>query len=221
MLGWASMLRTRRLDEAARARALETIERNARAEARLIEELYDVSQILAGTLRLEELEVELCPAVAAAVEAARPAAEAKGVALSAALDDGAGSIAGDPTRLRQVLHELCANAVRATPRGGRVAVRLGRAGAMAEIAVRDTGRGIAADRLPHLFDALSGGGAPLRGRLGVGLAVARHLVEAHGGEIGAESAGEGRGATFTIRLPLLSTSSGRWTAGCGGDEPTP
>ena len=210
MLGWASMLRTRRLDEGARARALEIIERNARAEARLIEGLLDVSRMMTGTLRLEVIEVELCPAVAAAVESVRPAADAKEITLSATLDDTSGSVAGDPCRLRQVLHELCANAIRATPRGGRVAVRLARVGHEAEIAVSDTGRGIRADLLPHLFDGFpcAEAGAPGRGSLGVGLSIARHLVEAHGGAIVAESAGEGRGATFTLRLPLLPAE---WT----------
>jgi signal transduction histidine kinase len=218
MLGWTSMLRTRRLDEAARTRALEVIERNARAEARLIDGLLDVSRMMTGTLRLEVMEVELCPAVAAAVESVRPAAEAKEIALSATLADTSGSVAGDPGRLRQVLHELCANAIRATPRGGRVGVHLVRVGPEAEIAVRDTGRGIRADLLPHLFASFPGveraaadrhaAGAPCRGSLGVGLSIARHVVEAHGGAIVAESAGEGQGATFTLRLPLLPAE---WT----------
>jgi signal transduction histidine kinase len=203
MLGWASMLRTRRLDEAARARALETIERNARAEARLIEDLLDVSRMLTGTLRLDVMEVELCPAVAAVIEAARPAADAKEIVLAAALDDTAGSVAGDPVRLRQVVSELCANALRATARGGRVCVQLARRGADAELTVSDTGRGIRAECLPDLFDGFSRAGASTHGRLGVGLRLARHLVEAHGGAITAASPGEGRGAIFTVRLPRL------------------
>jgi signal transduction histidine kinase len=202
MLGWASMLRTRRLDETARARALETIERNARIEARLIEDLLDVSQMLTGSLRLSVIEVDICPAVSAVLEAARPDADAKAIALSAALDDTAGSVAGDPGRLRQVLHELLANAVRATPRGGRIGVRLARVGPGVEIAVSDTGRGIRADVLPHLFDGFPRAGAARHGGLGMGLCLVRHLVEAHGGGVVAESAGEGHGATFTVRLPL-------------------
>lgn len=202
MLGWASMLRTRRLDEAARERALETIERNARVQARLIDDLLDVSQMLTQKLRIEVSEVEICPAVAAVIEAARPAAQAKTIALSAALDDAAGAVAGDPRRLRQVLHELLANALRATPQGGRVGVRLARAGSRVEIAVSDTGRGIHADLLPHLFEGFPRAGAR-PGGLGVGLSLVRHLVEAHGGAVLAESAGEGHGATFTVRLPRL------------------
>ncbi len=119
------------------------------------------------------IEVELCPAVAAVVEAARPAADAKSIALSAALDETAGSIAGDRGRLRQALHELIANALRATPRGGHVGVRLSHTGAVAEIAVSDTGRGIRADLLPHLFDGFPRAGATRHGSLGVGLAIVR------------------------------------------------
>ena len=208
MLGWASMLRTRRLDEAARAQALETIERNARAEARMIEDLLDVSSMMTGTLRLDVMEVELCPAVAAVVEAVRPAADAKAIALSATLDEQAGAVAGDPARLRRLLHELCANAVRATSRNGRVEVRLSRCGTEAEIAVADSGRGIRPDLLPRIFDGFletdgDPGGAGRRGCLGVGLSIVRHLVEAHGGSVSAESPGEGKGATFTVHLPLL------------------
>jgi signal transduction histidine kinase len=216
MLGWASMLRTRRLDESARARALETIERNARAEARMIEDLLDVTSMMTGTLRLDVMEVELCPAVAAVVEAVRPAADAKAISLSAMLDETAGAVAGDPTRLRQLLHELCANAVRATPRSGRVEVRLSRRSAEAEIAVVDSGRGIRADLLPRIFEGFAGAdseaqrGAARRGCLGVGLSIVRHLVEAHGGTVVAESPGEDRGATFTVRLPLLPAE---WTGG--------
>jgi signal transduction histidine kinase len=155
--------------------------------------------------------VELCPLVAAALEAARPSAEAAAVALSAALDDDAGAVAGDPSRLRQALLELIANAVRATGRGGRVGVRLGRSGGHAELSVSDTGQGIRPDLLPHLFDGFPRAGAVRahRGSLGMGLAIVRHLVEAHGGAISAESAGEGRGATFTIRLPLLVPAAER------------
>ncbi len=211
MLGWASMLRTRRLDEAAQTRALETIERNARAEAKLIDDLLDLSRMLSGTLRLELTEAGLCPLVLAEVEAARPAAEAKGVSLSAAIDEATGVVAGDPGRIRQVIRELLANAVRATPRGGQVGVRLERAGAFAEIAVRDSGRGIDPQRLPRIFSALEGAwpagqASPPHGSLGVGLSLVRHLVEAHGGAVVAESEGVGRGATFTVRLPLPDPS---------------
>ncbi len=204
MLGWASMLRTRRLDEAARTRALEIIERNARVEARLIEDLLDVSRMLTGTLRLEVIPVELCPTVAAAIEAVRPAAEARGVALAAVLDDGAGSVTGDAARLQQVVHELIENALRATKRGGCVTVQLSRRGADAWITVSDDGRGIRADRLPHLFEGFPRAGTGSHGRLGVGLKLARYIVEAHGGAVQAESAGEGRGATVTVRLPRLA-----------------
>jgi hypothetical protein len=144
VLGWASMLRTQRLDEAARARAVEAIERSARAEARILEELVHASRALAGEVELSVAAVDLPAAVAAAVEAVRPDAEAGAVALSAALDAEGSLVAGDPDLLGKVLRELIANAVRATPRGDTVAVRLARAGTTAEIAVRDTGHGRAA-----------------------------------------------------------------------------
>jgi signal transduction histidine kinase len=201
ILGWASMLRARRLDEPARARAVEIIERNARWQARMIEELLDVSRILTGTLRLEPEELELLPAVAAAVEALRPSAEAAGVALSAALDEEAGAVAADPERLQQVLRELITNAVRCTPRGGRVEVGLARVEGGLRVDVADTGRGLRADELAHLFDRFRRLDAHAHHGLGVGLSIARHLVEAHGGTLSADSPGEGLGATFTVRLP--------------------
>jgi signal transduction histidine kinase len=196
------MLRTRRLDEAARTRALETIERNARAEARLIEDLLDVSRMLTGTLRLDIADVELGATVGSAVEAARPAAVAKGVALTAGFDDDPFHVAGDAARLRQVFEELLANAVRATPRHGTITVRLVRAGEHAEVVVSDDGRGIRPELLPCLFEGFPRAGPARHGSLGMGLAIARHVAEAHGGTLTAESTGEGRGATFTLRLPL-------------------
>jgi signal transduction histidine kinase len=201
MLGWASMLRTRRLDEAARTRALETIERNARTEARLIEDLLDVSRMLTRSLRIEIRELDVRPTIAAAVEASRPSADAKGVALTASLPDDIGTIAGDAARLRQVVEELIANAVRATPPHGHVWVRLSRAGEQAEVVVSDDGRGIRAELLPRVFEGFPRAGPARNGSLGMGLALAHHLVGAHGGTLTAESLGEGRGATFTVRLP--------------------
>jgi signal transduction histidine kinase len=211
VLGWASMLRTHRLDEAAQARAVEAIERSARAEARILDELVQAARALAGEVELCLAAVDLSATVAAAVEAVRPDAEAGQVALSTALDAGGSPVAADADLLGKVLRELIANAVRATPRGGTVTVRLASAGTTTEIAVRDTGCGIAAERLPFLFDGPFAGARARenrRGRLGAGLVVARHLVEAHGGTIDAESAGKDRGATFTVRLPTLPGEPG-------------
>jgi signal transduction histidine kinase len=201
LLGWAALLRARRLDEPARARALDAIERSARAQARLIDELCDASRLLAGALALDPVAVEICPATAEAVEAARPAAEAAGVSLLATLDEEAGTVRGDPRRLAQIVEELLANAVRATPRGGQVELRLDREEAWARITVRDTGRGIAPDRLAEIFDGLRREVRPPLHGLGVGLWIVRALVEAHGGAVEADSPGDGRGATFTVRLP--------------------
>jgi signal transduction histidine kinase len=205
LLGWTTLLESRRLDEAARARALETIARNARLEARMIDDLIDVSRMITGALRLEIAPVEICPAAAAAVEATRAAAAAAGVTLAAELDEEAGSVAADARRIDQILRELLANAVRATPRGGRVELRLARVGAAARITVRDTGRGVRADLLPRIFDGLRRIDRPAPHGLGVGLWIVRHLVEAFGGAVTAESAGEGLGATFTVRLPAHPT----------------
>ncbi|APR86984.1 Two-component hybrid sensor and regulator [Minicystis rosea] len=207
LLGWASLLRARRLDEPARARALETIERNARIQARMIDDLLDVSHLITGTLRVEPAAVEIGPAAASAVEAARPAAEAAGVALAAELDEGAGAIVGDARRIEQIVTELLGNAIRATPRGGRVDLCLARDGGVVRITVRDTGRGIRRDALPQLFDGPHAFDRPAHHGLGVGLWIARHLVEAHGGTIAAESPGEGHGATFTIELPAQPAPS--------------
>jgi signal transduction histidine kinase len=202
LLGWAALLRGRRLDEAAKARALEAIERNARVQARMVEDLVDVSRMITGGLRLEVTEVEICPLVGAAVEAVRAAAEAAGVALAAEVDEAAGTVAGDPRRLDQIVRELLGNAVRVTPRGGRVDLQLAREGRRVRITVRDTGRGIGPDVLPHVFDGLRHIDRPAHHGLGVGLWRVRHLVQAHGGSVVAESAGEGQGATFTVTLPI-------------------
>jgi signal transduction histidine kinase len=201
LLGWASLLCSRRLDEPSRARALETIERNARLQARMIDDLLDVSRLITGSLRLEASPIDICPTAAAAVEATRAAAGSAGVVLAAELDEDAGSVAADVRRIEQILRELLANAVRATPRGGRVELRLARDGAGVRIDVTDTGRGIRAELLPHIFDGLRRIDRPAHHGLGVGLWLVRRLVEAHGGTVTAESAGDGRGATFTVRLP--------------------
>ena len=203
LLCWSSLLASERLDAGARARALETIARNARLQARMLDDLLDVSRLISGSLALDRVEADLCPAVAAAAEASRPLAEAAGVALSAELDDRVGAAMLDTRRLDQIVRELIANAVRATPREGRVSVRLARDGDAAHIAVHDTGCGVRPDALPHLFEGLAPAARPARHGLGVGLWIARRLAELHGGTLTAESPGEGLGATFTVRLPLL------------------
>lgn len=203
LLGWASLLQNRRLDEAGRARALTTIVRNARVQARMLEDLLDVSRMITGGLRLglDPVAVEICPAVAAAVESVRPLAEEAGVILGAELDESAGAVLAEPRRLDQMVRELVTNAVRATPRAGSIDVTLSSEEGFAVIRVRDTGRGIPRETLPHVFDGLRRIDRPAPHGLGVGLWIVRHLAEAFGGTVRAESEGEGRGATFTLRLP--------------------
>ena len=207
MFGWTRALRDGRLDPDRRERALESIERNTRLLAQLIEDLLDVSRIVSGKLTLDLQPTPLVPVVQAAIEAVQHAAIEKGVALDVALDEGGVLVAGDTTRLQQVVWNLLTNAVKFTPAGGRVSVRVARTGPGVEIGVTDTGSGIPADFLPHIFDRFRQVDSTSRrrhGGLGLGLAIVRHLVEMHGGEVRAESAGEGQGATFTITLPVAT-----------------
>jgi signal transduction histidine kinase len=203
LLGWTSLLARKKLDEGATARALDTIARNARLQSRMLDDLLDVSRLISGSLTLDRAPTDLCALVAAAVDARRPTADKEGVALHAELDPHAGSALVDGPRLEQVVRELVKNAIRATPRGGRVNVRLTRDGSAAAVSVDDTGCGIGADVLPRLFEDLTPVARPARHGLGVGLWVARRLVELHGGTVTAESPGEGLGATFTVRIPAL------------------
>jgi two-component system CheB/CheR fusion protein len=204
MLGWVRMLRSGALDEATARRALEVIERNTLLQAHLIEDLLEVSRIVAGTLHLERRPVMVAPAVEAALAAMQPIAEASGVLLESALDEQAGPVRADPARLQQIVWNLVSNAIKFTPSGGRVDVRLARQGSAVEISVRDTGKGMTAEQLPHIFDRFSieHTSTQLQGGLGLGLSIVRHLVELHAGAVRAESAGPGQGATLTVTLPL-------------------
>ncbi|MFL5582291.1 MAG: response regulator [Gemmatimonadaceae bacterium] len=210
ILGWARLLRGGNLPEGAAGGALETIERNAKAQAQLIDELLDVSRIVAGKLRLDTRPVELGRVIEAAVESVRPAARAKNIRLEVELEPLGGPLIGDASRLQQVAWNLLSNAVKFTPEGGRVGVLLRREGPDAQVRVEDTGQGIGAEFLPHVFDRFrqaDGSTTRRHGGLGLGLAIARHLVELHGGAISADSEGEGRGASFTVRLPLAAADS--------------
>jgi PAS domain S-box-containing protein len=208
ILGWAKMLPV--LDDKKRARAAETIERNAAGMARLIDDLLDVSRITSGKLRLDLAVVQLVPVVEAAVDAVLPAAGAKSVQIEQRLDADAGPVHGDPGRLQQVVWNLVTNAVKFTPAGGRVLVSLARRGDQAEIAVKDTGKGIDPAFLPHVFDPFrqaDAGVARGAGGLGLGLSIVKELVELHGGKVHAESEGQGRGATFVVRLPVRAKAT--------------
>jgi PAS domain S-box-containing protein len=210
ILSWSHLLRGGRLEASKAKRAVETIERNARTQARLVDDILDVSRIITGKLRLELHPIAVPAAIEAALEALRPAAEARGIRIRAALDADAGPVSGDPDRLQQVVWNLLSNAIKFTPRGGTVDVRLARVGSAARIEVRDTGQGIKADFLPYVFDRFRQADSTTtraQGGLGLGLAIARHLVELHGGTIHAESAGEGQGATFAVSLPILAVNS--------------
>ncbi len=206
ILGWAHLLRRGQLDEKRAASALETIERNARAQSQLIDDLLDVSRIITGKLRLDVRQIEPGSFIESAIEALRPAAEAKEVRIQKVMDTGVVSVAGDPTRLQQVIWNLLSNAIKFTPKGGRVQIRLERINSHIEIAVSDTGVGIKPEFLPHVFERFRQADQTTtrqHGGLGLGLAIVRHLVELHGGTVHAESQGEGQGATFIVKLPVV------------------
>ncbi|HXE00285.1 MAG TPA: GAF domain-containing sensor histidine kinase [Candidatus Acidoferrum sp.] len=211
VLGWAVTLRTAKLEGETAARALEVIERNARAQSQLIEDLLDISRIATGKLRLDVRLVELRPVVEAALDAVRPAARAKSIELTAKLDPPTGPVYGDPDRLQQVVLNLLTNAIKFTGTGGTVDVSLVRGATDVEIAVTDTGQGIAPEMLPYVFDRFrqaDSSSTRRQGGLGIGLALVKNLAELHGGTAAVESAGTGRGATFRVRLPLPAPE--RW-----------
>lgn len=202
--GWVHMLRSKRVEPPDVERALETIERNTNTQTRLVEELLDVSRIATGKLPLENARVDLYEPVNAALESVRLAAQAKRLELVPELDRDAGSVAGDTERLRQVVSNLLQNAIKFTPAGGRISVALRRDGEDAEIRVTDTGIGIEPDFLPYVFERFrqaDTSAARTHGGLGLGLAIVRYLVEAHGGSVHATSEGRGKGTTFVVRLP--------------------
>ncbi|MEH2444775.1 MAG: PAS domain S-box protein [Nostoc sp.] len=209
ILGWAKLLRTRKFDEASTIRALETIERNAQLQTQLIGDLLDVSRILQGKVNLNLYAVDLRVPIAAALETVHLAAEAKSIEIQTVLSNDIGKVLGDGDRLQQVMWNLLSNAVKFTPTEGRVEVRLEQVGSDAQIQVIDTGKGIIGEFLPYVFDYFRQADAKttrIFGGLGLGLAIVRHIVELHGGTVQAESLGEGQGATFTVRLPLLKNS---------------
>ena len=203
--GWARMLVEGAVAEGQRDKALLTIERNARAQTRLVDDLLDMSRAITGKLRLDLRVVDVADIVRQAVEAAMPAAQARGIDVQMTIAPHMGAIQADPDRLQQIVWNLLSNAVKFTPSGGRVSVTAAPHGHEIAIAVSDTGVGITPEFLPHVFERFrqqEGGSARRFGGLGLGLAIARNLVELHGGSIAVESEGTGRGATFTVRLPV-------------------
>jgi PAS domain S-box-containing protein len=205
ILGWATILRSRRLGAEGAAQGLETIERSARLQAQMIDDLLDMSRIISGKLRLDVQRVDLADVLRAAAETVSPAAAAKDIRMQLVLDPQAGPVGGDPNRLQQVFWNLLSNAIKFTTKGGRVQVLLERIESHVEVSVNDTGEGIEPAFLPHVFDRFRQADATTtrrHGGLGLGLAIAKQVVELHGGTIGATSPGKGRGATFSVALPL-------------------
>ena len=210
ILGWTRLLRSRKLDEKATAHALATIERNAKLQTQLIEDLLDVSRILQGKLSLNVCPVNLPSIIKAAMETVRLAAEAKSIEIQMRFEPGIGQVSGDSTRLQQVVWNLLSNAVKFTPIGGQIEITLEQIGSEAQIQVSDTGKGISPDFLPHVFEYFRQADSTTTrkfGGLGLGLAIVRQLVELHGGTVAVDSPGEGQGAIFTVRLPLRRESA--------------
>lgn len=209
ILAWARMLKLGQLDQQKQATAFEAIERNATAQAQLVEDLLDVSRVVSGKLRLDVRPVAPGPVIAAAVDTLRPSAEARQIRLQLVIDSNPGTVLGDPDRLQQVIWNLVSNAIKFTPKGGRVQISLARVNSHVELTVSDTGRGIPPAALPHVFDRFwqaEVGTERRHGGLGIGLAIVRHLVEAHGGEVQAYSDGADLGSTFVVKLPLMVTA---------------
>lgn len=205
ILGWARMLQSGQTDALIIKKGLETIQRNATIQTQLIEDILDFSRIISGKLRLEVGRVNLAEVIEDAVDVVTPAANAKNIRLQTILDSSA-EVSGDPSRLQQVLWNLLTNAVKFTPKGGRVQIRVERVNSSVEISVSDTGQGISADFLPFVFDRfeqMDKSRTRRSGGLGLGMAITRHIVELHGGTIRVESPGEDMGTTFTVRLPVM------------------
>jgi len=206
VLGYARMLRSGVVNLEKQPRAIETIERNATSLTQIVEDVLDISRIVAGKIRLNVQPVDFPHVVRNAVDSVTPAADARGVRIETVLDPHATPVSGDPERLQQVLWNLLSNAVKFTSRGGKVQVRLGRVDSHVEVSVADTGIGITPEFLPHVFERFRQADASItreRGGLGLGLSIARQLAEMHGGTIDAASGGVGQGATFTLKLPLM------------------
>ncbi len=210
VLGWARMLRSRKIDEATAEHGLQVIERNAESQNQMIQELLDVSRIVTGKLQLEVELMQLMPVIKAAVDSVQHAVEAKSIELDVNFETESALVTGDPERLQQVIWNLLSNAIKFTPKAGHIEVKLERYGSDVRIKVSDTGMGISPDFLPHVFERFrqaDGSTTRAQGGLGLGLAVVRHIIEQHGGTVAAESEGEDRGSTFTVNLPVAAAST--------------
>lgn len=208
ILGWSAMLNLGDIDAKTRDNALKVIERNARSQASIIDDILDVSRIITGKLNIEQRTVDLAPIVHTAVDTLHPAATAKGIKLTVALEQTKSLVTGDPARLQQIVWNLVSNAIKFTPSGGRIAARLTHVDSQLELSVSDTGIGISKPFLPHVFERFRQADSSTtrtHGGLGLGLAIVRHLVELQGGTVMAESEGTGKGSLFRVRLPAAST----------------
>ena len=209
ILGWARLLEDGSLDDTMTQQAVDTIWRNAKAQAQIVDDILDVSRIITGNLYIDLHPIEVAPVVQNAINVVRPTADAKGIRIETQIENIPAMISGDANRLQQVIWNLLSNAVKFTNNGGRVTVKVTQANAAVEIGVTDTGQGISREFMPYVFDRFSQADSTTtrhHGGLGLGLAIARHLVEIHGGTIRAASRGEGQGATFTITLPLIDSN---------------
>jgi signal transduction histidine kinase len=214
IFGWAQILSMDADDPAAVREGIAVIDRNVRLQTQLIEDLLDVSRIISGKVRLDVQAVDLPELLKIAIESVRPAADAKRLRLEQVIDPSAGPVSGDPARLQQVIWNLLTNAIKFTPKEGKIHVMLERINSHVELSVVDTGEGISPAFLPHLFERFSQSDASTtrkHGGLGLGLSIVKNLVELHGGSIRAQSAGEGRGATFVLHIPIRVTKAGRDT----------
>ncbi|HEV7474972.1 MAG TPA: response regulator [Pyrinomonadaceae bacterium] len=222
ILGWSHLVRTGKLDDTQMSRAFETIERNARSQSQLIDDLLDVSRIITGKLQIEAQPVDLFRVIESAIEAVRPASEAKGVQFETVFDKAACFVSGEANRLQQIFWNLFSNAIKFTPGGGQVAVEVKRGGAEVRVSVRDSGIGIAPEFLPYIFDRFrqaDGSTTRVHGGLGLGLSIVKHLVQVHDGTIEVESEGKDRGTTFTVSLPLASPASVKTSEDATASEP--
>ena len=214
MLGWVGILRGNKGDEGVYQRAIDAIERSAKTQNRLVNDLLDISRVASGNLWIERQPVVLSSVVEPAVDEAFPAAKDKSITLDVELQEAVKWVQGDPNRLHQVVNNLLQNAIKFTPEGGRVNVRLEYLDGQARLTVSDTGKGIRPEFLPYVFDRYrqAAGGNDRRAGLGLGLAISRHIVELHGGSITAQSEGEGTGSTFTVLLPVSEAMAGNGRA---------
>jgi signal transduction histidine kinase/ActR/RegA family two-component response regulator len=207
LLGWSSVLREAKRDEKVLSQGLDAIDRNARVQAQLIDDLLDVSRIVSGKLNLDVRPLDISSVTRAAINVVRPAADAKSITLDYSAQSGLGAISADSARLQQIVWNLLSNAVKFTPQGGKITIRIEQEGSHAKVTVQDTGQGIDAEFLPSVFDRFRQADSSTTrsfGGLGLGLAIVRHLVELHGGTVSAQSEGVGKGATFSATFPLLA-----------------